>query len=283
MIKWISLLLTAVMLVMTGGAGAPAAAEEMSMLAFNVGKADCILLRSGKTTYLIDTARGKKWEQVEAWLGDEGVDHLDAVIITHTDKDHVGGLKKLLKSKISVDHVYTPAFYHPEDKENKENPTLKAASKQNVEVEYLKGGDELPLDGGTLRVIGPISAAEDKEDNNSLVMVAEAAGGSILLAGDMEFPEETELLNAGVIPRADVLKVGNHGDDDATSTALLSAVQPKIAVISTSTEEKKSTPARRVIRALDSWSVKILQTQEAERGILVTIRDGDISAERLGN
>ena len=283
MIKWISLLLTAVMLVMTGGAGAPAAAEEMSMLAFNVGKADCILLRSGKTTYLIDTARGKKWEQVEAWLGDEGVDHLDAVIITHTDKDHVGGLKKLLKSNISVDHVYTPAFYHPEDKENKENPTLNAASKQNVEVEYLKGGDELPLDGGILRVIGPISAAEDKEDNNSLVMVAEAAGGSILLAGDMEFPEETELLNAGVIPRADVLKVGNHGDDDATSTALLSAVQPKIAVISTSTEEKESTPASRVIRALDSWSVKILQTQEAERGILVTIRDGDISAERLGN
>ena len=263
------------------GVPAGTAAEEMSLMAWNVEKADCLLLCSGKTNYLIDTARSRNWDLIEEGLQARNVNRLDGVIITHMDSDHVGGLKKLLKSGIAVDHLYIPAFYLPEDNPDKENPAVKTASKQGVEVEYLQGGDTLPLDGGILRVLGPLSAATDKEDNNSIVLLAEAAGGSILLAGDMEFPEESELLKAGVIPRADVLKVGNHGDNDATSSELLSAVQPKIAVISTSTEEKSSTPAPRVLRTLATWGVEVYQTQEAVWGVLVTVRDGEITAERI--
>jgi len=255
--------------------------QEMSLLAFNVGKADSLLLRSGSTTYLIDTGRGKNWETIEEGLKALGVERLDGVIITHMDSDHVGGLKKLLKSDLQVGCVYAPAFYLPEKKEDKENPAVKAVSKQDVELVYLQGGDTLPLEGGSLRILGPLKAATDKEDNNSLVMLAEAAGGRILLAGDMEFPEEQSLLDAGVIPGAEVLKVGNHGDGDATSDALLQAIQPKVAVISTSTEEKSDTPANRVIRALKAWGTEVYQTQEAKWGILVTIRDGAISAARL--
>ncbi len=258
-----------------------ASGQEMSLLAFSIGKADSLLLRSGETVYLIDTGRGRNWDTVEEGLAALGIRRLDGVIITHMDSDHVGGLKKLLKSGLTVDHLYAPAYYLPEKKEDKENPAVKAAGKTGLQVEYLRGGDELPLEGGRLRVLGPLTAAEDKEDNNSLVMLAEAAGGTILLAGDMEFPEEQSLLDAGAIPRADVLKVGNHGDGDATSDALLNAVQPKIAVISTSTEEKSDTPAKRVLRALQAWSTEVYQTQEAKRGILVTIRDGEIRAERL--
>ena len=276
--KWLSVLLAALML---GGGGYTAArADEMSLLAFNVGKADSLLLRCGDSCYLIDTGRGKHSELLQEGLETLGVTRLDGVIITHMDSDHVGGLKKLLKSDLSIDHIYLPALYLPEE-EGKENPGVKAAKKQGYEAELLQGGDELPLDGGSLKVLGPLKPAGDKEDNNSLVLLAQAAGGSMLLAGDMEFPEEAVLLNAGVIPRADVLKVGNHGDDDATSEALLSQVQPKIAVISTSTEEKASTPAERVLRALAAWKTEVYQTQEAEWGILVTLRDGEILAERL--
>lgn len=258
-----------------------AAAETMTLLAFNIGKADSLLLRSGESAYLIDTGRGKNWEFIEEGLKKLGINHLDGVVITHMDSDHVGGLKKMLKSDISTDHLYASAFYLPEDKPDKENPAVKAASKQGIEVEFLQGGDSLPLDGGRIQVLGPLRAAADKEDSNSLVLYAEAAGGSMLLAGDMEFPEESDLLNAGVIPHADVLKVGNHGDDDATSEALLSAVQPSIAVISTSTEEKESTPARRVLKALEKWNAEVFQTQEAAWGILVTIQDGAVSAQRI--
>jgi len=258
--------------------GTVSRAEEMSLMAFNVGKADSLLLRCGESTYLIDTARGRNWDFLEEQLRTLGVEHLDGVLITHMDSDHVGGLKKLLKSGLETDHVYAPAFYLPED--DKENPAEKAASKQGHEVEFLQGGAELPLDGGILRVIGPLRAATDKEDNNSLVLYVEAAGSSMLLAGDMEFPEEQDLLEAGVVPRAEILKVGNHGDNDATSNALLSAVQPSIAIISTSTEEKESTPAKRTLAALQTWGAEIYQTQEAKIGILVRVKDGEITVTR---
>lgn len=271
-------LLTAVGL--SGISVRPAAAEELSLMAFNVGKADSLLLRCGTSAYLIDTGRGKNWETIEEGLKALGVDHLDGVLITHMDSDHVGGLKKMLKSGIRTDHLYAPAFFLPE-KEGQENPAVKAVDKQGLEVEFLQGGADLPLDGGTMKVIGPLRAATDKEDSNSLVLYAEAAGGSMLLAGDMEFPEESDLLAAGAVPRADVLKVGNHGDDDASSAQLLSAVQPKLAVISTSTEEKSSTPAKRVLKLLAAMGTEVYQTQEAEWGILVTIRDGEIAAERV--
>lgn len=249
----------------------------LSLLAINVGKADALLLRSGKTAYLIDTGTEDSFEQMYRVLKAEGVEALTGVILTHTDRDHIGGLEQLVESGMEIGTVYASA-YHPK-KSDKKHPAVKILNETDKDVQFIKGGDSLPMDGGTLEVLGPLEKSEDKDDNNSLVILATGGGGSMLLAGDMEFPEEESLLAAGAIPRADVLKVGNHGDDDATSDALIQAVRPKTAVISTSTAEKQSTPAKRVLRLLKSWNVQVLQTQDAEKGVLVTLRNGEILTE----
>ena len=243
----------------------------LSLLAINVGKADALLLRSGSTAYLIDTGTKKSYERLERVLRREGVDRLTGVLLTHTDSDHVGGLKQLLASDISVDAVYASAYFN-----KKKHPAEKALKKSDQEVHYLKAGDSLPLDGGTLEVLGPLEPNDAKENCNSLVLLATGGGGSMLLTGDMEFPEEQSLLSAGLIPRADVLKVGNHGEGDATSDALIAAVQPKLAVISTNTVEEPDTPDPRVLTLLSRWKVPVLQTQEAENGVRVTLLEGRI-------
>lgn len=272
------LLLVFILSSLLAPAAAAGAGEEMSLYVLNVGKADSMILRSGENIYLIDTGRGSTMDVTESALKEEGITHLDAVIITHMDSDHVGGLKKLLKSDVTLDHIYVPAYFLQEEKD-KENPAIKAAEKQGRETEILEAGQTLPLGEGKITVLGPISPATDKEDNNSLVLLAEAAGGSILLGGDMEFPEEAALLRAGVIPRADVLKVPNHGDGDATSEEFLRAVQPKIAVISTSTEEKETTPDPRIMELLEQMNVETYQTQDSRTGVLVTLRDGEAAVE----
>ena len=249
---------------------------EMSLLAINVGKADALLLRSGETAYLIDTGTEDSFDQMFRVLKQEGVSSLTGVILTHTDKDHTGGFEQLVESGMDIGAVYASAYYNK--KSEKKHPAVKALKGTGKSVVFIKGGDSLPLDGGELRVLGPLEKSDDKDDNNSLVMLAEGGGGTMLLAGDMEFPEES-LLKAGVLPHADVLKVGNHGDDDATSDALIRAVSPKVAVISTSTEEKPSTPAARVMRLLNSWKITVLQTQEAKNGVLITLRGGEIISE----
>ena len=249
----------------------------LTLFAINVGKGDALLLNCGGDTYLIDAGLQEHWGDVSRALKMLQVEKLTGVILTHTDKDHAGGLLPLATSSIQVEGWYAPAYFT--GKESK-HPAVEAAALRGEKVTFLRAGDELPLGTGRLTVAGPITASET-ENCNSLVLVAEASGGRMLLTGDMEFPEEKELLAAGAIPRCDVLKVANHGEEDATSEALIRAVKPKIAVISTSTAEEPDTPDERVLALLGVNGAKLYQTQDAQSGVLVTIDQGEATASLM--
>lgn len=249
----------------------------LSLLAVNVRKADALLLRSGDSAYLIDTGTEESYGKLYSVLKQEGIDRLTGVIITHTDKDHAGGIAQLVDSDIEIENVYASAYYNK--KKESKHSAVKALKGTGRSVVFLASGDELPLDGGSLKVLGPLEKDGEKENNNSLVLLAEGGGGSMLLAGDMEFPEEDSLLKAGLIPHADVLKVGNHGENDATSNALIAAIRPSLAVISTNTDDEPDTPSPRVLRLLASWDIPVLVTQDTENGVLITISGGRITTE----
>lgn len=253
--------------------------EGMSLLAINVGKADALLLRYEDCTYLIDTGTAESWGNVSAALHVGGIDHLTGVIVTHTDGDHAGGAWALATSSIQVDTWYTSRYYADIKNESK-HPVVQAAALRNESVQWLSQGDVLPFGSGRLTVLGPISKSE-KENCNSVVLLAEAEGGSMLLTGDMEFPEETELMDAGLISRCTVLKVGNHGESDATSDLFAYTVRPQVAVISTNTMEEPDTPANRVMKALRAVNASVLQTQHSEAGVLVTIHDSEVTSDLL--
>ena len=250
---------------------------EMSLLAVNVRKADALLLRCGESAYLVDTGSEESADALLSALRSEGVSTLTGVILTHTHKDHVGGLEALLDSEIEIENVYASAYYNK--KKESKHPAVKALKGTGMEVTFLSSGDTLPLDGGKFSVVGPLEKDEDAENNNSLVLLAEGGGGSILLTGDMELPEEDSLLKANLIPHADVLKVGNHGEGDATSNALIDAVRPSLAVISTNSDDEPDTPDPRVLRLLSSWNIPVLCTEDTTLGVLVTLRNGEIWTE----
>ena len=98
---------------------------------------------------------------------------------------------------------------------------------------------------------------------------------NIGLEGIMEVQEEQALLQAGLIEPALVLKVGHHGEDDASSAAFIYSVKPQIAVISTSTEEEPDTPSPDVIARLWNIGAEVFVTQQATRCILVTLNGGN--------
>lgn len=276
--KTLLISILALSLLFTGCTGESAGENEMSLLAINVRKADALLLRCGTSAYLIDTGTKKSADDMLAVLRGEGITRLNGVILTHTHADHVGGLKALLESGIEIENIYTSKYYVMK-KEDGKHPVDKAIKKKDYEVTYLAAGDTLPLDGGKLTVVGPLEKNEEAENCNSLVLLAEGGGGSILLTGDMEFPEEASLLDAGLIPHADVLKIANHGESDATSDALVAAVSPSLAVISTNTVDEPDTPDPRVMRLLSGTGIPVLITQDSEQGILVTLRNGEIITE----
>jgi Predicted hydrolase (metallo-beta-lactamase superfamily) len=261
------------------GGTAEESGGDLSLLAINVRKADALLLRSGSSAYLIDTGTKGSAEAMLDALRAEGITRLTGVILTHTDKDHTGGLEALLASDIVIENIYASEFY--KKKSESKHPAVKALKEagSDLSVLFISAGAELPLDGGRLTAVGPLEKNEDAENCNSLVLLAEGGGGSMLLAGDMEFPEENSLLQNGMLSKVDVLKVGNHGEGDATSSALISTLQPSLAVISTNTRDEPDTPDPRVLRLFAGLKIPVLVTQDAETGILVTLRNGKILAE----
>ena len=279
---WMLLICVLVLLTSVALAESPyeKADKPLTLFAVNVGKGDALLLNCGAETYLIDAGLQENWGDLSCALKMLQVTRLTGVILTHTDKDHAGGLLPLATSSIQVDGWYAPAHYADIKKEAK-HPAVEAAALRGDTVTFLRVGDELPLGNGRLTVVGPISAS-DVENCNSLVLVAEASGGRMLLTGDMEFPEEEELLAAGVIPACEVIKIANHGESDATSAALLQAVQPQIAVISTSTAAEPDTPSGRVLSVIAAVGAKLYQTQDAQSGVLVTIDQGEATANLMG-
>ena len=163
----------------------------------------------------------------------------------------------------------------------KKHPAVKAAKARGQEVVWLSAGDSVSLGGATLNVLAPSQPADTKDNDNSLVMMLESTDGRMLLAGDMELPEEAILLNSGANLACDVLKVANHADDDTTSEAFARATSPRLAIISTDSYEKPSTPDMAVLARLQAVGAEIAVTQESTAGLRVRLNEGALSMERV--
>ena len=246
---------------------------EVKAMFLSVGKADAALLCLGDKRYLVDTGTKESSEAMLRALSFFGVTRLDGVIVTHTDSDHVGGLKALLKSGIAVDCLYASAFYTVKSVDR--HPVAKLAERYHLPLSWLSGGDVIDAGNGMrMAALGPLTRDAANENNNSLVLLLDTPQGTMLLTGDMEVQEEAALIAAGLVQRADVLKVGHHGEDDASSEALIYTVKPQIAVISTDTQEAPNTPDPKVMGRLWNIGAEVFVTQKATCCVQVTLKAG---------
>ena len=81
-------------------------------------------------------------------------------------------------------------------------------------------------------ILAPNSPTYKDMNNYSIVIRLVYGTTSFLFTGDAEAESEKEMLSKGYNIKSDVLKVGHHGSNTATSPEFLKAVSPKYAVIS---------------------------------------------------
>ena len=254
--------------------------SAVRLLCLNIGKADCLLLMWRDAAYLIDAGYAHTYAALETALSQYGVDHLNGVFLTHCHKDHAGGLLPLAQSGIAVDAWYAARIY--QDLDGGTHPAQLAAGQRGASVIWLDAGDVISLpDGASFTVLGPLTVNTENENNKSLVMRFHSSEGSILFAGDMKEDEEYELLESGLLSPCDVLKVGHHGDNRATSWPLLLAVQPKAAIICTDSREEPDTPAASTLKRISGAGAQVYVTQQATDAYLLTLKKHTVTVEDI--
>ena len=257
-------------------AGPETAGSEVKLLCLNIGKADCFLLFSGDTRWLVDAGYEQNYPALEAALKEYQVDRLDGVFLTHCHEDHEGGLLPLAKSDTPVSAWYAAKIFY--DVKDGEHPAVLAAKERGEAVTWLSAGDVIQAGAdAAFTVLGPLEVNEKNENDNSLVLRFDSPAGSILFCGDMKTAEEEDLLSAGTLTPCTLLKAGHHGDGGTLKDRFLKAVRPQAAVISTSAAEEADTPAESTLLKLKNAACETFVTQDFHDALLLTLSGGKVT------
>lgn len=208
-----------------------AGAQELRVEFFDMGKADSMLITAPDgTRVLIDAGTNKGGKALVERFGREGIDHIDVMIITHYDKDHVGGADQIIED-IGVSEVYMPVYA----KDSKQyEQFVEALEKENVKMHELRTEEsvQVPLENVTMTITAAhrTNYGHDEENDFSLCTRMTYGQTRFLFPGDAEAPRQLELLEEGDLA-CDVLKVPYHGRLVSASEKFLSAASPQIAFI----------------------------------------------------
>lgn len=243
--------------------------NEVTMV--DVGQGDSIFLRSMKgDTILIDVG-GKvtfgskeKWQEgsqtsnaektLIPYLQARGVSHIDHMVLTHTDTDHIGDLEEVAKRfKIKEICVSQGALTKPSFV--KRLRTLKRP------VRTLKAGDNLPMMGSKLQVLYP-NKVGDGGNNDSIVLYGKLLGSSFLFTGDLEKEGEEELMASYPNLKAGILKAGHHGSKGSSSEAFLDQLQPSLALVSAGENNRYKHPNDETLKRFKERHIKVLRTDQ---------------------
>lgn len=260
----------------------------------DVGQGDCILVqtRSGEN-YLFDcgsTSRTGVGEYVLLpFLKYNGIQELDAVLVSHSDKDHVNGILELFEigreNGIEVRQLILPDLGKGDAEQLEElvRTVQKIGYDGAVDIRYIAAGDIWECDGARFICLNPAADRYYSDVNaGSQCFFVEFIGrkngedvGTLLLTGDVEGEGEITLLERikrWGIGQVDVLKVAHHGSRGTTSEELLEQINPKLSVISCGRKNFYGHPHPELMDRLERSGSAILQTRE--RGA-VTIRFGE--------
>ncbi len=213
----------------------PHVGSRLTLHFLNVGQGDAALLETpGGHWVLIDAGPvdigGNAGDRVILpFLRRRGVRHLDAMILSHAHRDHVGGVAAVLGG-VEVDRVFEPGVLTTE-------PTYRELLDQvlaaGVNWRPLRSGDRIEVDGVTLEVVHPTAGwnrwGEDLNED-SVVLVVRSGPFAAMFPGDAGFPVEERI--GGAIGGVDVLKVGHHGSRWATGAPWLARLKPRVAIVS---------------------------------------------------
>lgn len=224
-----------------------------SVTVLDVGQADAILIREGSSAVLVDAGVD---EAVVTALARQHVFSLDAVVITHWDRDHWGGLPDVL-DLIPTDRVIVA------DGAREHMPSELASL--GIECDEVSQGDRLRIGFFSCEVIWPERPVAGEENAESLcldVTYGDGEGRSLdmLLTGDTEREELAEY--AKEVGDVDVLKVGHHGSAVSVASEPLETLHLELAIASAGEGNSYGHPDPDCVALLEQAGARFLCTKD---------------------
>lgn len=246
------------------------APDEMThkavITALKVGKADCIVVQTPSSVTMIDTGTEKSVKTIEQFLNEQGITRIDRLIISHYDKDHVGGADRILLD-YDVKEVYATSYIAKESDDI--NEYLRALAQKGLTPTEVRKNTRLTLDGVTWECFPPQQEnyKKDVSNNSSLVVRMTCGKVSALFTGDAMKARIDELLSTGGL-QSDIIKMPHHGGYTKNLDDLLTLVNPQYAILTDSASDPADNDTTALLKQMG------IKTYSTRQGNVTFVTDG---------
>ena len=244
--------------------------NEITML--DVGQGESIFLRdvTGKTILIDVGGKAESDKKIEKWqdkattsnaqrnlipyLKSRGVAKIDQLVLTNTDKEHVGDLLEVTKAF----HVEEILVSKGSLKQKEFVAELQATQ---TKVRSVTVGENLQIFGSQLEVLSPRKIGDGSHED-SLVLSGKLLDKHFLFTGNLDEKGEKDLLKHYPNLEVDVLKAGQHGSKNSTHPVFLEQLKPEITLISVGKNNRTKLPHQETLTRLETINSKVYRTDQ---------------------
>ncbi len=251
----------------------------LKIICMDVGQGDGILLETPEGGhFLIDCGSsnesGVGQYRLLPCLKNQGIDYLDAILVSHTDGDHINGIQELLEliaenlTSVRVGMLVLPRWEEPPEV-YRELTGLAEAS--GIKIYAVGMGDAIMSGGVRMEIMAPENGASGEDANeDSMVVQVEYGEFQGLFTGDIGEEGERKLIDR--VDDVDFLKVAHHGSRYSSTEEFLEKVKPELGVISCSDTNNYGHPSQEAIQRLEAVGCRLFYTMES--GAVTITTDG---------
>jgi competence protein ComEC len=265
--KWLALFLLLIIVTLIIALPGRWPGSSWAVVNCNIGQGDGLVINLGKNEALVIDV-GPDAKLMDECLKDLGVKKIPLLVISHFHADHVHGLDGALLGR-DIANVWVSNLDQPKSERDTAylllgaTPIHQATAGETIEFKSANG----PV---KIEVLWPTKLQSNFEalpgdgsaiNNSSIALLITVGNLRIFTAGDLEPPAQEALLALTKIDPIDIYKVSHHGSS-FQFLPLMSALQPKIALISVGAGNSYGHPAPSTVNALEALGAKTLRTDQ---------------------
>ena len=242
---------------------------DLHIYILDVGQGSACLIQNGEHYMLIDAGENTCEELIVQYLNDLNVTHLEYLIGTHPDSDHVGGLDAVIDN-FNIETVFLSGITDKDTKTCKD--VLASLESKGLTYSTPSVGETYFLGDATFLILAPSKHYEDANDN-SIALKLTYGEFDFVTTGDCERDAENDICDLDYDLNAEVYNAGHHGSSNASSEELIDRIQPDVVTISCGKDNKYKHPHDKTLKRFNDRDISVYRTDEV--GTIEIISDGN--------